>query len=154
MMFLLTLLMMRVLFSFHLKLNSHHLFTFTPPLLQTLKQNHRALHNCYSIKNKLKLLASKWLFNELLLEAERSEVTLILRFVSIKFIGSFSKVSLLMSLYKRFSLKFQLHWKNIYIYRNVLFPSIDIIKIALHYFYSVFFLRKVLSYSFLLPIFY
>ena len=55
-------LIMRVLFSFLLKLNSHHPDTFTSPLLQTLKQNHhRASHNCYSVNNMLKLLLFKWL---------------------------------------------------------------------------------------------
>ena len=49
------------LLSFLLKLNSHHAYTFTSPLQQTRKQNHPALHNCYSFKNMLKLLAFKWL---------------------------------------------------------------------------------------------
>ena len=40
----------RVLFSFVLKLNSHHPFMFTPPL-----------NNCCSVKSMLKLLAFKWL---------------------------------------------------------------------------------------------
>ena len=70
-------LMMRILFSFLLKLNSHHTYTFTSPLQQTLKQNHHALHDCYSVKNMLKLLAFIWLLNELLLEREWSEVMLI-----------------------------------------------------------------------------
>ena len=42
MMPLLTLPMMMVLLSFLLKLTSHHLYTFTFPLQQKLKQNHRA----------------------------------------------------------------------------------------------------------------
>ena len=49
-----------VLFSFLLKLNSHHLYTFTSLWQQTLKRNYRASHNCYSVKNMLKLLAFKW----------------------------------------------------------------------------------------------
>ena len=49
-----------VLFSFLLKLNSHHLYTFTSLWQQTLKRNYRASHNCYSVKNVLKLLAFKW----------------------------------------------------------------------------------------------
>ena len=51
--------------------------TFTPPLQQTLKQNHRPSHNCDSVKNILKLLAFKWLLNQLLLKTECSEVMLI-----------------------------------------------------------------------------
>ena len=43
---------------------------FTSPLQQTLKQNHRALHDCYNVKNMLKLLTFEWLLNELLLEIE------------------------------------------------------------------------------------
>ena len=34
---------------------------FTSPLQQTLRQDHRTLHDCYSVKNILKLLAFKWL---------------------------------------------------------------------------------------------
>ena len=114
-------------------------YTFTSSLQQTLKQNHRASHNCCSVKNMLKLVAYKWLLNKLLLETEWSEVKLIWWFGSIKFIGSFSKYS--------FQYLYQLHWKNcpfsIYRYHygsNVCFSSI-------------FFLRKVSSSLFLLPIF-
>ena len=64
------LLILRVPFSFLLKLKSYHPYTFTSPMEQTLKQNHRASRNCYSVKNMLKLLAFKWLLNELLLETE------------------------------------------------------------------------------------
>ena len=85
-MHLLILLMTRVLFTFLLKLNSHHPYTFTPHLQQTLKQNHRALHNFYRVKNMLKLLAFKWPLNKLLLEKEWSEFMLIWWFVSIRFI--------------------------------------------------------------------
>ena len=53
------------------------LHTFTSPLQQTLKQNHRASHNCCSIKYLLRLLAFKWLLNDLLLETEWSEVMLL-----------------------------------------------------------------------------
>ena len=72
--------MMRVLFSLLLKLKSYHPHTFTSPLQQTLKQNYRASHNCCSVKNMLKLLAFKWLLNELLLETEWSEAMLIRSF--------------------------------------------------------------------------
>ena len=48
-------------FEFSLKLNLLHPCKFTSPLQQTLKQDHRTLHNCYSVKNILKLLAFKWL---------------------------------------------------------------------------------------------
>ena len=64
-------------FSFLLKLNSNHPYTFTSPLQQTLKENQRASNNCYSVKNMLKLLAFKWLLNESLLETESLEVMLI-----------------------------------------------------------------------------
>ena len=77
MMLLVILFTMRVFFSFFLKLNSYHHYTLTSPLLQTLKQNHRASHNCYSVKDMLKLLAFKWLLNESLFETELQEVMLI-----------------------------------------------------------------------------
>ena len=80
-MLLLILLMMRVLFSFLLKLHSNHSYTLTLVFQQALKQNHRASHNCYSVENMLKLLAIKQLLNKLLLETERSKVLLILGFV-------------------------------------------------------------------------
>ena len=35
-------------------------------LEQTLKQNHRALHNSYNVKNMLKLLAFKWLLKQVI----------------------------------------------------------------------------------------
>ena len=92
MMLLLILLMMRALFSFLLDLNLYHAYMFRSPLKQTLKQNHLALHNCYNVKNMLKLFAFKWLLNELLLETEWLEVMLIWKFVSIKFIKSFFKI--------------------------------------------------------------
>ena len=41
---------------------------FTSTLHQTLKQNHHTSHNCYILKNMLKLLAFKWLWNHLLFE--------------------------------------------------------------------------------------
>ena len=148
MMILLILLMVRVLSSFLLKLNSYHPHKFTSPLQQTLKQNNRASHNCYSVKNMLKLLAFKWLLNELLLETEWSEAILIWRFVSIKFIRTFLKFSFLVFLFKWFPMKFQLHWRtclfSIYRYHygsTVCFPS-------------AFFLRNVSSsYSFFGPFF-
>ena len=82
-------------FSFLLKLNQeiHHLYTFTSLLQQTLKQNQCASHNCYSVKNMLKLLAFKWLLKELLLETKLSEVMLIWWFVSVKSIRPFLKFS-------------------------------------------------------------
>ena len=73
---------------------------FISPLQQTPKQNHHVQLNCYSIKNMLKPLAFKWLFNELLLETEWSEVMLIWWFFSIKFIRSFSKFSFLNLLFQ------------------------------------------------------
>ena len=36
-------------FEFLLKLSSHHPYTFTPPLQQTLTQQHRVSHNYFSI---------------------------------------------------------------------------------------------------------
>ena len=118
-MFLLILLMMRVLFSFLLKLNSHHPFTFTSPLQYALKQNYHVSHNCYRVKNILKLLTFKRLLNKLLLESEWSEVMLIWLFVSFKFIRSSLKFYFLKSFFKWFSLQFQLHHKNcpFFIYR-------------------------------------
>ena len=83
---LVILLMIRVLFSFLLKLNSCHHYTFYSPLQQSLKQNHRASHNCYSVKYMMKRLAFKWLLNESLFETELQEV--MLRFAWIKFIRS------------------------------------------------------------------
>ena len=78
-MLLFDMLMMRALFIFLLKLNSYHSHKFTSPLQQTLKQSHRALHNCYSVKIMLKLLAFKWLLKELLLETKwyRGQVNLV-----------------------------------------------------------------------------
>ena len=128
-MHLLILLMIRVLFTFLLKLNSHHPYTFTPHLQQTLKQNHRALHNFYRVKNMLKLLAFKWPLNKLLLEKEWSEFMLIWWFVSIRFIKSFLKFSWLISLFKQFS----------FTEKTVHFPSTDIIMVALLCFSSAFF---------------
>ena len=43
---------------------------FASPLRQTLKHNHRALQNCYSFKNMLKLLSHKCLLRKLLPETE------------------------------------------------------------------------------------
>ena len=135
----LILLIIRLLFKFLLKLNSYHPHTFTSPLQHALKQIHRASHNCYCVKNLLKLLTFKWLLNELLLETEWSEVMLIWWFVSIKFIRSFLKFFFLISLFKR--LQFQCLFLNC----NVFFPSTDVITVALFCFSSVFFFRKVSS---------
>ena len=82
-------------FSFLLSMNLRHPYTFTSPLQQTLKWNQRASHNCYSVTNMLKLLAFKWLLNELLRETKLSEVILILWFVSVKFIRPILKFSFL-----------------------------------------------------------
>ena len=114
-------------------MNSHYPYTFTSLLQQTLKQNHRALHNCYSAKNMLKLLAFKWLLNKLSLETEWSEVMLIWRFVSIRFINSFLKLCYLISLFNDFPCNFNFTGKT------VLFPSTDIIMVALLCFSSAFF---------------
>ena len=70
MMPLLTLLMMMVLLSFLLKLTSHHLYTFTFPLQQKLKQNHRAFAQLLLCSKQVKLLAFKWLIEKLLLGAQ------------------------------------------------------------------------------------
>ena len=91
-------------FSFHLKLNSNHPYTFTSPLQQTLKENQRASQNCYSVKNMLKLLEFKWLLNELLLETKSLEVMLTWWFASITFIRTFLKFSFLICFFKRFPL--------------------------------------------------
>ena len=88
------LLMLKVPFSFLLKLNSHYAHMFTSPFQKTLKQNHLASHNYYSgDKNMLKFLALKLFLKELLLETEWSEIMLIWWFVSVKFIRSFLKFS-------------------------------------------------------------
>ena len=92
-MLLLIFLMMRVVVSFLLKLNSHHPDTFASPLQQTLNQNYRASHNCYSVKNMVKLLLFKWLLNELLVETEWSEIMLFWWLVWIILISSFLKIS-------------------------------------------------------------
>ena len=63
-----------IFFSFLVKLNSHHPYTLTSPVQQTLKQNQRASHNCYSVKKMLKLLAFKKLLNELELELNSLEL--------------------------------------------------------------------------------
>ena len=89
--------MMTVLFSFLQKLNSYHPHMFTSPLQQTMKQNHRALHNCDSLKKMLKLPAFKGLLNMLLLETESLEFML-------KSLRSFLKLLFIMSLFKRFHL--------------------------------------------------
>ena len=93
-------------FSFLLKLNWHHPYTFTSPLQQTLKQNQRASHNCYSVKKTClnMLRAFEWLLNELLLETEWSEVMLVWWFASIKFIRPFLKFPFLICFFKRFPL--------------------------------------------------
>ena len=141
------LLVLRLLFSFLVKLNSYHSYTFTSPFQQTLKEKHSASHDCYSVKNILKVLAFKWLLNELLLGIEWSEVTLIWWFASIKFIKSFLKFSFL--IFKLFSFQFQFHWKNcpFFIYRYhysstilfffCLFPQKDIIFFFCPFFNSL-----------------
>ena len=74
--------------------------------------NQHTPHNCYSIKNMLKLLVFIRVLNELLLETEWSEVIIIWWFGLIKFIRSFLTLFSLISLFKRFPLQLQLHWKN------------------------------------------
>ena len=64
-------------FQFSLEAKFTYPYTFTLLLQQTLKQSRRISHNCYSVKNMLKLLAFTWLLNELLLETKLSEVMLI-----------------------------------------------------------------------------
>ena len=61
MMLLLILLIIRVLFSFLLKLNSHHPHTFTSLVEKGMKQNHRASHNYHCVR--IQVLAFKWLLN-------------------------------------------------------------------------------------------
>ena len=46
------------------------LYTFTSPLQQTLKQNHRASHNWYIVKNMLNFLVFKWLLDKPLLKGD------------------------------------------------------------------------------------
>ena len=65
MMLLLILVIMWILFSFLPKLNSHHLYVHVT--FGTVTEVELPC-NCYSAKNMLKLLAFKWLLNELLLE--------------------------------------------------------------------------------------
>ena len=64
---------------------------FISPLQKTPNQYLLSLYNCCSVKIMLKLLAFKWLLNELLLEIEWSELILIWWFFSIKFIRYFLK---------------------------------------------------------------
>ena len=132
----LILLTMRVLFNFLLKLNSHHSYTFTSPLQQTLKQDHHALHNCYSVINMLNFLAFKWILNELLFETEWLEVMLIWWFVSIKFSRSFLKFAFLYLYPNDFHCNFNFTGEA------VSFPSTDIIMVALFCFSSVFVRQK------------
>ena len=99
--------MLRVPFSFLLKLKSYYPYKFISPLQQTLKQNHCASHICYNVRNMLKLLAFNWLLKELLL---RGLVILVIFLNQI--IRSFLKFSFLISLFKLFPLQFPSHWKN------------------------------------------
>ena len=114
----LILLMVKVLLRFLLKLDDEGSFAFslkaefTLPLQQKLKQNHCTLQNCYSDKSMLRLLAFKWLYNQLLVEAECSEVVLIWWFAPVKWIRFFFKFTFLISLFKQLSFQFQLYWKN------------------------------------------
>ena len=147
-MLLVMLLMMRLLFGFFLKLNSHHHYRFTSSLQQTLKQNHYASHNCYRVKNILKLLAFRWLLNESLLETKWSEVMLTWWSVSIKFIVYFLKPFFLTGLFKLLPCNFN------FIGKTVPFPYTDIVMVAsLFCFSSAFFLRKVSSSFFFFPFF-
>ena len=108
MILLLILLMIKVLLSFLLKLNFHHPCKFTSPLQKAVKQNHHTLHNCYSVKNMLKLLVyiqmalkpvAPW--NKML----RSHVNLVICLV--KFMISIFTLSFLISLFRRFPFWFQ-----------------------------------------------
>ena len=115
------LLMMRVLFSFLLKLNSPHPYTFTSPLQQKLKQNHRASHNCYSVKKHVKALSIQMAFKQVIAwnRMIRGRVNLVICLV-----GSFFNFSFLISLdngFPNFS----------FTGNTVLFPSTDIIMVAL-----------------------
>ena len=137
--------MKRVLFSFLLKRNSHHPYTFTAPLQQTLKQNHRASHNCYSVGSMLKLLAFKWLLNELLLEKKmiRGHANLV-----ISLIGTFFKI-----------LFFTISTGTIYLVISASLEKLSLFHLQIslwqHCFVYLlfFFLRKVSSSSFFCPVF-
>ena len=59
-------------FSFLLKLNSHRPYTFTSPVQETLKQNHRASHNCHCVRTHV--LAFKWPLHGMI----RSNVNLVI----------------------------------------------------------------------------
>ena len=93
--------LLRVFFSFLLKLNSITVMHSHHP---SQRYWSRTTDICYSVKDMLKLLAFKWLLNELLVETEWSVVVLIWWFVSNKIIRSFLKLSFLTYLFKRFPL--------------------------------------------------
>ena len=146
-MLLLILLMMKVLLRFLLKLDDEGSFAFslkaefTLPLQQKLKQNHCTLQNCYSDKSILRLLAFKWLYNQLLVEAECSEVVLIWWFAPVKSIRSFF---LNLSFWYRYSNNYPSSFN--FTGKTVPFPFL------FHLFFFRFFLRSVASSSFLLSI--
>ena len=142
------LLMLRVPFSFLLKLNSHYAHMFTSPFQKTLKQNHLASHNYYSgDKNMLKFLALKLFLKELLLETEWSEIMLIWWFVSVKFIRSFLKFS-----FKYIPLNYS-PWNFNFTRKMIPFASTDIIMVALFCLPSAFFLKRVSSLFFFWSLF-
>ena len=96
----LILLMTWLLFSFLLKLNSHHTYTFTSPLQQTLKQDHRTAATLLASWNSSIQVVFKGVIGEWW------EVMLLWWFVWIKFIKSFLKFSFLIFLFKRIPFKF------------------------------------------------
>ena len=124
-------------------------YTFTSPLYQTLKQNYRDSHNCYSVKN----MAFLWLLDELLLETEWSEV-IIWWFVSIKLIKYFFIFSFLISLFK-----WSIHCKNcpfsIYRYHYgsmvLFFLCFFFIRKAPSFCFFVHFLNKVVKIKYKTP---
>ena len=87
----------------------------------------------------------------MLLETEWSEVWLILLFVSIKFIGSFLKFSLLVSIYlytNSSPCNFSFTGKKSASTEIFFFPSTDIIMVALFSYSSFFFPQKGITFFF------
>ena len=135
----LILLMTWPLFSFLLKLNSHHTYTFTSPLQQTLKQDHRTAATLLASWNSSIQVVFKGVIGEWW------EVMLLWWFVWIKFIKSFLKFSFLIFLFKWIPFKF--------IGKTVPFHSTDVTvflllvllrKASLSTFFS-YFLNKILK---------
>ena len=135
----LILLMTWLLFSFLLKLNSHHTYTFTSPLQQTLKQDHRTAATLLASWNSSIQVVFKGVIGEWW------EVMLLWWIFWIKFIKSFLKFSFLIFLFKRIPFKF--------IGKTVPFHSTDVTvflllvllrKASLSTFFS-YFLNKILK---------